>query len=120
MIYLIRITEKDIELLSFLKKYKVMFVRDGERIYSNRDYGYKRIKRLEESSYIKKVDWYKVKLDVNGIKLLKEIGYDYKYICRNQEYQIRIEEIAKIAGLTLGSDIRIYSKLGTKRYNGFY
>lgn len=112
---MIRITEKDIELLSFLKKYKVMFIRDGKRIYGNGDYSYKRLKQLEDERYIMKIGWYKVKIDINGTKLLRDIGYDYNYICRRQDYQSRVEEIAKIAGLTLKSDIRIYSKLGIER-----
>ncbi len=106
---MIRITEKDIELLSFLKKYKVMFVRDGKRIYGKNDYSYKRLKQLEDERYIMKIDWYKIKIDIKGTKLLRDIGYDYNYICRRQDYQTRVEKIAKIAGLTLGSDIRFYS-----------
>ena len=97
-----------------------MFIRDAKGIYGNGDYSYKRLKQLEKERYIRKVDWYKIKVDINGTKLLREIGYEYNYVCRRQDYQSRLEEIAKIAGMTLGSSIRIYSKLGIKRYYGVY
>ena len=100
-----RITEKDIKLLTFLNKYKVLYAKDAKGIYGKGDYSYKRLKQLEAEKYIRKIDWYKVKIDVNGTKLLREIGYDYNYVCRRKDYQSRVEEISKIAGMTLGSGI---------------
>ncbi len=100
-----RLTEKDIKLLTFLKKFKVLYVKEAKGIYGKGDYSYKRLKQLETEKYIRKIDWYKVKIDVNGTKLLREIGYDYNYVCRRKDYQSRVEEISKIAGMTLGSSI---------------
>lgn len=111
----IKLTEKDMELLSFLKDYKVMFGTDAKRIYKSKGYYHKRLKQLEKERYIKRVDWFKIKLDIQGTKLLRNIGYDYDYICRNQEYKTRIEEISKIAGITLDSEIRFCTKLEFKR-----
>lgn len=106
---MVKLTEKDMELLSFLKKYKVMLATDSKRIYKSKGYYIKRLKQLENERYIKRVDWFKIKLDIKGTKLLRNIGYDYDYICRNQEYQSRVEEISKVAVLTLDSSIRFYA-----------
>lgn len=102
---MIEITEKDIELLTFLKRFKIISLKESNRIYKSDWYHYKRLKQLEDEKYIKKVNWYQIKLDVRGTKLLKDIGYDYNYVCRNQEYLERLNYISKIASLTLNSDI---------------
>lgn len=60
---------------------------------------------LEKEKYIKRVDRFRIKLDVNGTKLIKDIGYDFIEVCRNQGYKNRINEISKIATVTLDSDI---------------
>lgn len=104
-----RITEKDIELLSFLKKYKVMMASESKRIYKSKEYHYKRLKQLEKERYIQRINTFKIKLDINGTKLIRDIGYEYYRICRREDYQTRVNEISKIATLTLGSDIRIYT-----------
>ena len=64
-----RITEKDIKLLTFLNKFKVLYVKDAKGIYGKGDYSYERLKQLETEKYIRKIDWDKVKIDVNGTKL---------------------------------------------------
>ena len=103
---MIEITQKDIQLLSFLKRYKVISLKDSNKIYSSEWYHYKRLKQLEEEKYIKKVNRFQIKLDVRGTKFLKDIGYDYNYVCRNQEYIDRLNYISKIAAMTINSNIK--------------
>lgn len=101
----IRLSEKDIEVLTFLSKYKIMKAIDCKLIYKSNDYYRKRLKVLEKENYIKRVRRIYIKLDINGIKLIKDFGYDYINLCRNKSYEDRITEISKTATLTLDSNI---------------
>ena len=105
---MIRITQKDIQLLSFLKRYKVISLKESNRIYNAKWYHYKRLKQLEDGRYIKKANRYQIKLDVKGTKLLKNIGYDYNYVCRKQDYIDRLNYISKISALTINSGIDFF------------
>lgn len=78
---------------------------DCKEIYNANDYHRKRLKVLEKEKYIKKVDRFYIKLDDKGTRLVKEFGYDYSFACRQASYMDRISEIARIAGLTINSNI---------------
>ena len=101
----LRLSKNDIELLEFLKKCKIMLASESKRIYKSKGYHYKRLKVLEKERYIKRIDRYYIGLDIEGTKLLKNMGYDYNRICRRKDYQNRVKEIVKIATLTLDSNI---------------
>ena len=101
----LRLSKNDIELLEFLKKYKFMLASESKRIYKSKGYHHKRLKVLEKERYIKRIDRYYIGLDIEGTKLLKNMGYDYNRICRRKDYQNRVKEIVKIATLTLDSNI---------------
>lgn len=60
---------------------------------------------LESERYIRRVNRLYIKLDDKGTRLVKEFGYDYSYKCRRKEYVDRLNEIAKVAALTLDSNI---------------
>ena len=102
----LRITEKDIQLLNFLGRYKIMRAADSKMIYVSKGYHFKRLKKLEKEKYIKRINRYYIKLEENGRKLVKEFGYTYHNICRKPEYQDRVKEIVKIATLSIGSTIK--------------
>ncbi len=114
-----RLTEKDILLLEFLCKYKMMLATDSKKIYKSKDYYLKRLKVLEKEQYIKRVNRYHIKLDIKGIKLVKELGFYYHNVCRKEKYQKRVQEIMKIATLTLDSDIRFLTSWEIKDSNVF-
>lgn len=63
------------------------------------------MKVLESERYIRRVNRLYIKLDDKGTRLVKEFGYDYSYKCRRKEYVDRLNEIAKVAALTLDSNI---------------
>ena len=63
------------------------------------------MKVLESERYIRRVNRLYIKLDDKGTRLVKEFGYDYSYKCRRKEYIDRLNEIAKVAALTLDSNI---------------
>ncbi len=114
-----RLTEKDILLLEFLCKYKMMLAINSKKIYKSKEYYLKRLKVLEKEQYIKRVNRYYIKLDIKGIKLVKELGYYYCNVCRKEKYQQRVQEIMKIATLTLDSDIRFLTSWEIKDSNVF-
>lgn len=113
----LRLSEKDIELLAFLKKYKVMLATDSKKIYKSKGYHHKRLKVLEKERYIQRVDRYYIKLDIKGTRLMREMGYDYYKICRRQDYQYRVKEIVKIATLTIDSTIQFLPSWEMKNNN---
>lgn len=113
----LRLSKKDIELLSFLKKYKIMLASESKRIYQSKGYHFKRLKILEKEKYIQRVDRYYIRLDVKGTKLMKEMGYEYYRICRRKDYQDRVKEIVKVATLTLDSNIEFTPSWEIKNNN---
>lgn len=115
----IRLSQKDIEVLMFLGKYKMMLGIDCKRIYKVKDYHRKRLKVLEQENYIRRVNRFYIKLDTKGTKLVKQFGYDYNNICRNKEYKDRLNEIAKVAALTLNSNIEFVASWNLKDNNIF-
>lgn len=115
----LRLSKNDIELLSFLKKYKIMLASESKKIYKSKDYHFKRLKVLEKERYIKRVDRYYIRLDIKGTKLMKEMGYEYYRICRRKDYQDRVKEIVKIATLTLDSSIDFIPSWELKNNNIF-
>ena len=115
----LRLSNKDIQLLMFLKKYKIMFAADSKRIYQSIDYHNIRLKVLEKERYIRRVDRYYIKLDINGIKLMRDIGYDYHNLCRRMDYQDRVKEISKIASLTLDSSMNFIASWELKDKSAF-
>ena len=100
----VRLTEKDIEVLMFLGRYKMMLGTDCRRIYKSKDYYRKRLKVLEKEKYIRRINRIYIKLDDKGTRLVKKFGYDYSYNCRKKTYISRLNEIAKIAGLTIDTN----------------
>ncbi len=96
-----------------------MLAADTKRIYLSKDYHYKRLKILEKEKYIKRVNTYYIKLDMNGINLMREFNYKYSNVCRKQEYQGRLKDIVKIATLTIGSTIEFTPSWEIKNDNIF-
>ncbi|MBP3254972.1 MAG: hypothetical protein J6M60_00560 [Clostridia bacterium] len=101
----------------FLGKYKMMLGSDAKKIYGSKDYYRKRLKVLENERYIKRLNRMYIKLDDKGTKIVKEFGYDYSFNCRKKEYMDRINEIAKIAALTINSNIDFMASWSIKDNN---
>ena len=55
--------------------------------------------------YIKRYDHYYLRLDRKGVGLVKTLGYTYKNGFRNEQYIKRLKELAKIAAISIGSNI---------------
>lgn len=123
----LRLTQRDIELITFIGKYKKIKAVDCKKIYKSKDYYRKRLKVLEKSNYIKR-DKGIIKLDEEGRKLFNMFGYKNHNLCRNKDYQERVDDIVRIATVALGSNIeftaswemkddKIYTNYG-KKYIG--
>lgn len=100
----VRLTERDIELMYFLGRYKRIKAVECKNIYKSKGYYFKRLKVLEEAKYIKREKRY-IKVDIEGRKLLNKLGVKNYNLCRNKDYQERINDIIKIA--TLGFEENI-------------
>ena len=122
-----RIMKRDIDLILFLGKYKEIKGADCKKIYKSVDYYRKRLKALEKAGYVKR-EGRIIKLDVEGKELFEMFGHENYNLCRNKDYKERLEDIKKIAMLSLGSEIEftpswelkdkyIYTNYG-KRYIG--
>lgn len=98
----------------FLAKYKLMLGSDCRKIYKAKDYHRKRLKVLEQEKYIRRVNRFYIKLDDRGTKMVKDFGYDYSFTCRRKEYVDRLNEIAKIAALTINSNIEFIASWNLK------
>ncbi len=92
---------------------------DCKKIYNSKDYYRKRLKTLENERYIRRINTSYIKLDDKGTKLIKAFGYNYSFSCRKKEYIERMCEIAKIAALTLGSNMKFIASWDLKDNNIF-
>lgn len=103
----------------FLGKYKMMLGADCKFIYNTKDYHRKRLKVLEKQRYIRRVNSIFIKLDDKGTKLVKDFGYKYNNKCRRKEYIGRLNEVAKIAALTINSKIDFVASWNLKENNRY-
>ena len=101
----------------FLGKYKVMLGYDCRLIYGSKDYHRKRLKVLENEKYVKRVDRLYIKLANKGTRIVKEFGYDYSFACRKKMYIERINEIARIAALSINSTMEFMASWNLKNKN---
>lgn len=120
----VRLTERDIELMYFLGRYKKIKAVECKNIYKSKGYYFKRLKVLEKAKYIKREKRY-IKADIEGRKLLNKLGVQNYNLCRNKDYQERINDIIKIATLGFEENIEfipswelkereVYTELGRK------
>jgi len=98
----------------FLAKYKMMLGSDCKKVYKTKDYHRKRLKVLEQEKYIRRVNRLYIKLDDKGTKMVKEFGYNYSFTCRKKKYIDRLNEIARIAALTIDSNIEFIASWDLK------
>lgn len=101
----LRLTIKDLKLIKFIGKYKVIKAIDCKIIYKSKDYNLKRLKALEKARYIYRHKRFYIKLDIEGRKLWDLLGYKSYNLCRNKDYQERLNAVRKIALLGLDSKI---------------
>ena len=97
----------------------MMLGSDCKLIYNAKDYHRKRLKVLEKEKYIRRINKFYIKLDDRGTRMVKDFGYDYNFSCRRKEYVDRLNEVARIAALTIESNIDFIASWNLKDSNVF-
>ena len=95
----------------------MMLGSDCKLIYNAKDYHRKRLKVLEKEKYIRRINKFYIKLDDRGTRMVKDFGYDYNFSCRRKEYVDRLNEVARIAALTIDSNIDFIASWNLKDNN---
>lgn len=103
----------------FLAQYKMMLGTDCKKIYKGTDYHRKRLKVLEQEGYIRRIGRVYIKLDKKGTKMVKSFGYNYSFMCKRRDYIERIKIIARIAGMTINSNINFIASWNLKNKGEF-
>lgn len=97
----------------------MMLGSDCKLIYNAKDYHRKRLKVLQKEKYIRRINKFYIKLDDRGTRMVKDFGYDYNFSCRRKEYVDRLNEVARIAALTIESNIDFIASWNLKDNNVF-
>ena len=103
----------------FLAQYEMMLGADCKKIYKGTDYHRKRLKVLEQEKYIRRIGKVYIKLDDKGTRMVKKFGYDYSFAYRRKDYVGRIKVIARIAALTIDSNIEFIASWNLKDKSAF-
>lgn len=93
----IRLQKRDIELLIFLGRYKIMSLDNTKNIYGTITYQEKRVVALVKNKYIKRLKHRYIILGTKGKEYLRENGYEIKEHCRNKNNIERLKVISDIA-----------------------
>ena len=91
--------------------------KDCQLIYESKDYYRKRLKVLEKEKYIRRVNRLYIKLDDRGTRIVKDFGYDYSFMCRKKDYMDRMREVAKVAALSINSNMEFIASWNIKNSN---
>lgn len=93
----IRLQSRDIELLIFLGKYKMMSLDNTRYIYETVTYQEKRMVALVKHNYIKRLKHRYITLGTKGKEYLLENGFEIVNHCRNENNIERLNIISDIA-----------------------
>ena len=93
----IELQSRDIDLLRFLGEYKIMSLDNTRYIYGTKTYQEKRIVKLVQHNYIKRLKHRYIELGKRGKEYLNEIGVEIKEHCRNENNLERLLVISDIA-----------------------
>lgn len=93
----IRLQNRDIELLIFLGKYKIISLDNTRYIYETVTYQEKRIVNLVKHNYIRRLKHRYITLGTKGKEYLLENGFEVRNHCRNENNIERLNVISDIA-----------------------
>lgn len=92
--------ERDKELLEFLSKYKTITLDNTKYIFETKTYQEKRICKLVQENYIKRLPHREISLGRRGVEYLIETGTEIKEHCRSSNNLERLKIISDIAAFT--------------------
>ena len=88
---------RDIELLIFLGKYKIISLDNARYIYETKTYQEKRIVLLTKHNYVRRLKHKYITLGSKGKEYLNENGFEVRSHCRNENNIERLNVISDIA-----------------------
>jgi len=111
----IRLQSRDIELLIFLGKYKMMSLDNTRYIYETVTYQEKRMVALVKHNYVKRLKHRYITLGTKGKEYLLENGFEIVNHCRNANNIERLNIISDIASSLIQNNLNFISSWEMKK-----
>lgn len=96
---------RDIELLIFLGKYKIISLDNARYIYETKTYQEKRIVILAKHDYVRRLKHRYITLGSKGKEYLLENGFEVRNHCRNENNMERLNVISDIASCLIQDNL---------------
>lgn len=106
---------RDIELLIFLGKYKIMSLDNTKYIYETKTYQEKRIVSLVRHNYVKRLKHRYITLGIKGKEYLLENGFEIRNHCRNENNMERLNVISDIASCLIRDNLNFIPSWNIKK-----
>lgn len=111
----IRLQNRDIELLIFLGKYKIISLDNTRYIYETVTYQEKRIVALAKYNYIRRLKHRYITLGIKGKEYLLENGFEIREHCRNENNIERLNVISDIASCLIQDNLNFIPSWNMKK-----
>ena len=111
----IRLQNRDIELLTFLGRYKIISLDNTRYIYETVTYQEKRIVNLVKHNYIRRLKHRYITLGTKGKEYLLENGFEVRNHCRNENNIERLNVISDIASCLIQDNFNFIHSLNMKK-----
>lgn len=111
----IRLQNRDIELLIFLGKYKVISLDNTRYIYGTVTYQEKRIVNLVKHNYIRRLKHRYITIGTKGKEYLLENGFEVREHCRNENNIERLNVISDIASCLIHDNMNFIPSWNMKK-----
>ena len=111
----IRLQSRDIELLIFLGKYKIISLDNTRYIYETKTYQEKRIVNLVKHNYIRRLKHRYITLGIKGKEYLLDNGLEVRNHCRNENNIERLKVISDIASSLIQDNLNFIPSWNMKK-----
>lgn len=111
----VRLQNRDIELLIFLGKHKIISLDNTRYIYETVTYQEKRIVNLVKHNYIRRLKHRYITLGTKGKEYLLENGFEVRNHCRNENNIERLNVISDIASCLIQDNFNFIPSWNMKK-----
>lgn len=111
----IRLQSRDIELLIFLGKYKIISLDNTRYIYETKTYQEKRIVNLVKHNYIRRLKHRYITLGIKGKEYLLDGELEVRNHCRNENNIERLKVISDIASSLIQDNLNFIPSWNMKK-----
>ena len=111
----IRLQSRDIELLIFLGKYKIISLDNTRYIYETKTYQEKRIVNLVKHNYIRRLKHRYITLGIKGKEYLLDNGLEVRNHCRSENNIERLKVISDIASSLIQDNLNFIPSWNMKK-----